>query len=144
METCICHTPLSENTPTPEGSGDGGMSSPPQPVQRSAFLGDSKAPLLREHAAKGRKTSIRKAGIIKPESPHSPRHGFATHLLEGGHDIRTVQELLGHEDVSNTMIYTHVPNKGGTGVLSPLDSMDLNAKGNVNVEKRFEDTDPSE
>lgn len=69
------------------------------------------------------KRAIRQSGITKPGSCHSLRHSFATHLLEDGYDIRTVQELLGHKDISTTMIYTHVLNKGGKGVKSPSDRL---------------------
>jgi integrase len=69
------------------------------------------------------KQAVQRSGITKRASCHTLRHSFATHLLEDGYDIRTVQELLGHRDVTTTMIYTHVLNRGGRGVRSPADAL---------------------
>ncbi len=75
------------------------------------------------------KKAVRDAGIIKNASCHTFRHSFATHLLENGYDIRTVQELLGHSDFRTTMIYTHVLNQGAKEVQSPLDEILSNNEG---------------
>ncbi|UJB64128.1 integron integrase [Acidovorax sp. YS12] len=98
-------------------------STDPRPDARTGELLERRHPIYPESVQRVVRAAARRAQIAKPVSPHVLRHSFATHLLQSGYDIRTVQELLGHADVSTTMVYTHVLNKGGRGILSPLDAL---------------------
>ena len=122
MERFICPTLLHGKILTPEHPGSGSTFSPPPNALSIRAQGENADIIwLKRCSKKAVKHAIRQAGLDKRGSCHTLRHCFATHLLEDGYDIRTVQELLGHKDVRTTMIHTHVLQRGGRGVRSPLD-----------------------